>query len=202
VVFDKSSETVGVLTREGALGASSLADFLEKLHKPRAIWMMVPAALVDQLVTDILPLLDPGDIVVDGGNSCYVDDMRRASELTAKGIHYLDCGTSGGIMGLERGYSLMIGGPDDAVKFLDPVFRALAPGTGDIPRTPGRDKLGGTAEHGYLHCGASGAGHFVKIVHNGIVYGLMASYVEGMNILKHAKIGKGDRIADAETTPL
>ncbi len=164
--------------------------------------MMVPAALVDQLVTDILPLLDPGDIVVDGGNSCYVDDMRRASELTAKGIHYLDCGTSGGIMGLERGYSLMIGGPDDAVKFLDPVFRALAPGTGDIPRTPGRDKLGGTAEHGYLHCGASGAGHFVKIVHNGIVYGLMASYVEGMNILKHAKIGKGDRIADAETTPL
>ena len=202
MVFDKSSETVGVLTREGALGASSLADFLEKLHKPRAIWMMVPAALVDQLVTDILPLLDPGDIVVDGGNSCYVDDMRRASELTAKGIHYLDCGTSGGIMGLERGYSLMIGGPDDAVKFLDPVFRALAPGTGDIPRTPGRDKLGGTAEHGYLHCGASGAGHFVKIVHNGIVYGLMASYVEGMNIRKHAKIGKGDRIADAETTPL
>ena len=202
VAFDKSSETVRLLAQEGAIGASSLADFVEKLHKPRAIWMMVPAALVDQLVADILPLLDPGDILVDGGNSYYVDDMRRASELAAKGIHYLDCGTSGGIMGLERGYCLMIGGPDDAVKRLDPVFKTLAPGTGDIPRTPGREKPGGTAEHGYLHCGPSGTGHFVKMVHNGIEYGLMAAYAEGMNILKHANIGKSDRIADAETTPL
>ena len=202
VVFDKSSETVRLLTQEGAIGTSSLADFVEKLHKPRVIWMMVPVALVEQLIANILPLLDPGDILVDGGNSYYVDDMRRATELAAKGVHYLDCGTSGGIMGLERGYCLMIGGPSDAVKHLDPVFRTLAPGIGDIPRTPGREKLGGTAEHGYLHCGASGAGHFVKMVHNGIEYGLMASYAEGMNILKHANIGKSDLTADAETTPL
>ena len=202
VVFDKSSETVGLLTQEGAIGTSSLADFVEKLHKPRVIWMMVPAALVEQLIANILPLLDPGDILVDGGNSYYVDDMRRATELAAKGVHYLDCGTSGGIMGLERGYCLMIGGPSDAVKHLDPVFRTLAPGIGDIPRTPGREKLGGTAEHGYLHCGPGGAGHFVKMVHNGIEYGLMASYAEGMNILKHANVGNSDRIADAETTPL
>jgi 6-phosphogluconate dehydrogenase len=202
VVYDKSAETVGLLAQEGAIGASSLEDFVDKLHKPRAIWMMVPAALVDQLVTDILPLLDPGDILVDGGNSYYVDDMRRALELATKGVTYLDCGTSGGIMGMERGYCLMIGGPSDAVKRLDPVFKTLAPGIGDIPRTPGRETLGGTAEHGYLHCGASGAGHFVKMVHNGIEYGLMASYAEGMNILKHANIGKGERTADAETTPL
>jgi len=202
VVFDTSSDTVELLTQEGAIGASSLADFVEKLHKPRAIWMMVPAALVDQLDADILPLLDPGDIVVDGGNSYYVDDIRRASELAAKGVHYLHCGTSGGSMGLERGYCLMNGGPSDAVKRLDPLFRTLAPGIGDIPRTPGREKLGGAAEHGYLHCGASGAGHFVKMVHNGIEYGLMASYADGLNILKHANIGKGERTADAETTPL
>jgi 6-phosphogluconate dehydrogenase len=202
VVFDKSSETVGLLTQEGASGALSLSDFVEKLHKPRVIWMMVPAALVEQLITDIVQLLAPGDILVDGGNSYYVDDMRRATELATKAIHYLDCGTSGGIMGLERGYCLMIGGPGDAVKRLDPVFKTLAPGIGDIPRTPGWEKLGGTAEHGYLHCGPSGAGHFVKMVHNGIEYGLMASYAEGMNILKHANIGKGDRIGDAETAPL
>src|SRR5680860_1356174 len=202
MVFDKPSEKVGLLTQEEAIGASSLSDFVEKLHKPRPIWMMVPAALVDELVTDILPLLDPGDILVDGGNSYYVDDMWRATELAAKGVHYLDCGTSGGIMGLERGYCLMIGGPIAAVTRLDPVFITLAPGAGDIPRTPGREKPGGTAEHGYLHCGPSGAGHFVKMVHNGIEYGLMASYAEGMNILKHANIGKSDRITDAETTPL
>ncbi len=202
VVFDKSPETVGLLTQEGAIGASSLSDVVQKLQKPRAIWMMVPAALVDELVSDILPLLDPGDILVDGGNSYYVDDMRRATKLAAKGVHYLDCGTSGGIMGLERGYCLMIGGPSDAVKRLDPVFNTLAPGIGDIPRIPGQEKPGGTAEHGHLHCGPSGAGHFVKMVHNGIEYGLMASYAEGMNILKHANVGNSDRIADAETTPL
>jgi len=168
VVFDKASEAVELLTQDGAVGASSLSDFVDKLHKPRAIWMMVPAALVEQLIADILPQLDPGDILVDGGNSYYVDDMRRATELAAKEIHYLDCGTSGGIMGLERGYCLMIGGPIAAVTRLDPVFKSLAPGAGDIPRTPGREKLGGTAEHGYLHCGPSGAGHFVKMVHNGI----------------------------------
>lgn len=202
VVFDRSSETVGLLTQEGAIGASSLSDFADKLHKPRAIWMMVPAALVEQLIADILPLLDPGDILVDGGNSYYVDDLRRAQELATKQIHYLDCGTSGGILGLERGYCLMIGGPSDAVKRLDPIFRTLAPGVGDIPRTPGREKLGGTAERGYLHCGPSGAGHFVKMVHNGIEYGLMASYAEGMNILKHANIGRSEQIVDAETAPL
>jgi len=202
VVFDKSSETVALLIQEGAIGALSLSAFVEKLHKPRAIWMMIPAALVEQLIADILPLLDPGDILVDGGNSYYVDDLRRAQELATKEIRYLDCGTSGGIMGLERGYCLMIGGPSDAVKRLDPVFRTLAPGVGDIPRTPGREKLGGSAERGYLHCGPSGAGHFVKMVHNGIEYGLMASYAEGMNILKHANIGKSERIGDAETTPL
>ena len=202
VVFDKSSEVVQLLTQEGAIGASSLSDFVEKLQKPSAIWMMVPAAFVEQLITDILPQLEPGDILVDGGNSYYVDDMRRAKDLAAHEIHYVDCGTSGGIMGLERGYCLMIGGPIAAVKRLDPVFRTLAPGVGDIPRTPGREKLSGTAEHGYLHCGPSGAGHFVKMVHNGIEYGLMASYAEGMNILKHANVGKSERIADAETTPL
>ena len=202
VVFDKSSEVVQLLTQEGAIGASSLSDFVEKLQKPSAIWMMVPAAFVEQLITDILPQLEPGDILVDGGNSYYVDDMRRAKDLAAHEIHYVDCGTSGGIMGLERGYCIMIGGPSAAVKRLDPVFKTLAPGVGDIPRTPGREKLSGTAEHGYLHCGPSGAGHFVKMVHNGIEYGLMASYAEGMNILKHANVGKSERIADAETTPL
>lgn len=202
VVFDKSSETVELLTQEGAIGASSLSAFVEKLHKPRAIWIMLPAALVEQLIADILPLLHPDDTLVDGGNSYYVDDLRRARELAAKEIHYLEFGSSGGIMGLERGYCLKIGGPSDAVKRLDPVFKTLAPGVGDIPRTPGRDKLSGTAEHGYLHCGPSGASHFVKMVHNGIEYGLTASYAEGMNILKHANIAKIERIADTETTPL
>ncbi len=164
--------------------------------------MMVPAALVEQLISDILPQLDPSDILVDGGNSYYVDDMRRATELAAKEIHYGDCGTSGGIMGLVRGYCIMISGPSTAVKRLDPVLRTLAPGAGDIARTPGREKSGGTAEHGYLHCGPSGAGHFVKKVHNGIEFGLLASYAEGINILKHANVGKSERIADAETTPL
>jgi len=202
VAFDKSPETVRLLAQEGAIGASSLADFVKKLHKPRAIWMMVPAALVDQLVTDILPLLDPGDIVVDGGKSYYVDDMRRASELAAKGVHYLDCGTSGGIIGLERGYCLMIGGPSEEVNRLDPVFKTLAPGTGDIPALRGGRSWAAQPNMAICTVAPSGAGHFVKMVHNGIEYGLMASYAEGMNILKHANIGKSERIADAETTPL
>jgi 6-phosphogluconate dehydrogenase len=202
VVFDKSSDAVRLLKQEGGVGASSLSDFVEKLQKPRAIWMMVPAAFVEQLINDILPHLEPGDILVDGGNSYYVDDMRRATELAAKEIDYVDCGTSGGIMGLDRGYCLMIGGPGAAVKCLDPVFRTLAPGVGDIARTPRREDSNSTAEHGYLHCGPSGAGHFVKMVHNGIEFGLMASYAEGMNILKHANAGKSEQIGDAETTPL
>jgi 6-phosphogluconate dehydrogenase len=202
VVFDRSSKAVKALTQDKAVGASSLADLVKKLEKPRAIWMMVPGAFVEQLIGDILPHLEPGDILIDGGNSYYVDDIRIANELAARKIHYVDCGTSGGVMGLERGYCLMIGGPNEVVPRLEPVFKTLAPGVGDIPRTPGREKLGGTAEQGYLHCGPSGAGHFVKMVHNGIEYGLMAAYAEGMNILKHADIGKGEQAADAETTPL
>jgi len=202
VVFDRLSEAVEDLTKEGADGASSLADLAKKLEKPRTIWMMIPGAFVDQLIIDLLPHLEPGDILIDGGNSYYVDDMRRARELAAKSIHYIDCGTSGGVMGLERGYCLMIGGPDEAVQRLDPVFKTLAPGVGDIPRTPERRKSKGTAEQGYLHCGPSGAGHFVKMVHNGIEYGLMAAYAEGMEILAHANVGKREQSRDAETTPL
>jgi 6-phosphogluconate dehydrogenase len=202
VVFDRSPEAVEELAKEGANGASSLADLVKKLDKPRAIWMMIPGAFVDQLIADLLPHLDPGDIVIDGGNSYYVDDIRRAGELAAKQIHYVDCGTSGGVMGLERGYCLMIGGPEEAVERLDPIFKTLAPGIGDIPRTPGREKTSGTAEQGYLHRGPSGAGHFVKMVHNGIEYGLMAAYAEGMDILQHANVGKNKQSHDAETTPL
>ncbi len=202
VVFDRSSAAVEELRQENVVGASSLADLVKKLEKPRAIWMMVPGAFVGELIAELLPHLEPGDILIDGGNSYYVDDIRIARELAAKQIHYVDCGTSGGVMGLERGYCLMIGGPDEAVRRLDPLFRTLAPGAGDIPRTPGRGKTGGTAEQGYLHCGPSGAGHFVKMVHNGIEYGLMASYAEGMNILAHANAGKSEQSHDAETTPL
>ena len=202
VVFNRSPKSVEELTREKATGASSLADLVEKLEKPRAIWMMIPGAFVEQLIADLLPHLDPGDVLIDGGNSYYVDDIRRAKEHAAKQIHYIDCGTSGGVLGLERGYCLMIGGPDEAVERLDPVFKTLAPGIGDIAHTPGREKAGGTAEQGYLHCGPSGGGHFVKMVHNGIEYGLMAAYAEGMNILKHANVGKKEQAHDAETAPL
>jgi len=202
VVFDMSPKAVDALAKEKAVGASSLADFVKKLSKPRAIWLMVPAAVVDQSIADLLPLLEKGDILIDGGNSYYIDDIRRAKELASKGLHYADVGTSGGVWGLERGYCMMIGGEPDVVKRLDPIFTRLAPGRGDIPRTPGRENAGGTAEAGYLHCGPNGAGHFVKMVHNGIEYGLMAAYAEGFNILKHANIGKSGREVDAETTPL
>ena len=202
VVFDQSSKAVKELTKEKAVGASSLADLVEKLKKPRAIWMMIPGAFVEQVIADLLPHLEAGDILIDGGNSYYVDDIRIAKELAAKKISYVDVGTSGGVMGLERGYSLMIGGTKKAVEHLDPVFKTLAPGVGDIPRTAGRKQLGGTAEQGYLHCGKSGAGHFVKMVHNGIEYGLMAAYAEGMNLLAHANVGQSEQSHDAETTPL
>jgi 6-phosphogluconate dehydrogenase len=203
VVFDMSPKAVAELAKERAIGASSLADFVGKLARPRAIWLMVPAAVVDRSIADLLPLLEKGDILIDGGNSYYVDDLRRATELAAKGIHYVDVGTSGGIWGLERGYCMMIGGEAAVVKRLDPIFKRLAPGRGDVPRTPGREKAVGTSEEGYLHCGPNGAGHFVKMVHNGIEYGLMAAYAEGLNILKHANVGKAaGREGDAETTPL
>jgi 6-phosphogluconate dehydrogenase len=202
VVFDMSPKAVADLVDEKAVGASSQADLVKKLAKPRAIWLMVPAGVVDRAIADLLPHLEKGDILIDGGNSYYVDDIRRAEELAAKGIHYADVGTSGGVWGLERGYCMMIGGEPEVVKHLDPIFRRLAPGRGDLPRTPGREKVGGTAEEGYLHCGPNGAGHFVKMVHNGIEYGLMAAYAEGMNILKHANVGKAGREVDAETTPL
>jgi len=202
VVFDRSPEAVAELVKEKAIGASSLADFVKKLAKPRAIWLMVPAGVTDQAIADLLPLLEKGDILIDGGNSHYVDDIRRAKELAPKGIHYADVGTSGGVWGLERGYCMMIGGEASVVEHLDPIFKRLAPGRGEIPRTPGREKAKGTAEEGYLHCGASGAGHFVKMVHNGIEYGLMAAYAEGFNILKNANDGKQSREVDAETTPL
>jgi 6-phosphogluconate dehydrogenase len=190
------------LAGEGAAGASSLADFVSKLSTPRAIWLMVPAAVVDGTLKDLVPLLGKDDVVIDGGNSYYIDDIRRQKDLRPKGVHYVDVGTSGGVWGLERGYCMMIGGDDDAVARLDPIFKTLAPGRGDIPRTPGREKVGGTAEDGYLHCGPTGAGHFVKMVHNGIEYGIMAAYAEGLNILKHANVGKADHAVDAETTPL
>src|SRR5215472_2793731 len=202
VVFDRSSQIVSELAKENAVGATSLQDFAKKLKTPRAVWLMVPAAVVDQTIADLVPHLEAGDILIDGGNSYYVDDIRRAKELAAKRIHYVDVGTSGGVWCLERGYCMMIGGPDPAVQRLDPIFKTLAPGPGDIPRTPGRDKLGGTAEQGYLHCGASGAGHFVKMVHNGIEYGVMAAYAEGLAVLRSANIGKRPHEIDAETTPL
>jgi 6-phosphogluconate dehydrogenase len=202
VVFDRSQKAVEGLVQEKAVGSSSLQDFTKKLQKPRVIWMMVPAAVVDEMISEIAPILEPGDILIDGGNSYYVDDIRRAKELAPKGIHYVDVGTSGGVWGLERGYCMMIGGEDDIVKHLDPVFATLAPGTGDIPRTPGRNKAGGTSEQGYLHCGPNGAGHFVKMVHNGIEYGIMAAYAEGLGVLKAANIGKQKGEIDAETTPL
>jgi 6-phosphogluconate dehydrogenase len=202
VVFDRSAKAVEDLVKEKAVGASSLAEFVKKLEKPRAVWLMVPAAVVDQTVADLLPHLESGDILIDGGNSYYIDDIRRAKELAAKEIHYVDVGTSGGVWGLERGYCMMIGGEKEVVKRLDPIFASLAPGIGDIARTPGREKGSGTAEQGYLHCGPNGAGHFVKMVHNGIEYGLMAAYAEGMGILSSANIGKKQHEVDAETTPL
>jgi 6-phosphogluconate dehydrogenase len=202
VVFDTNPGPVKDLVKEGATGASSLDDFVKKLSKPRAVWLMVPAAVVDPTLTDLGPRLEEGDAVIDGGNSYYVDDLRRAVELKAKGLHYVDVGTSGGVWGEERGYCLMIGGPEDVVKRLDPIFATIAPAVDAAPRTPGREKLGGTAEHGYLHCGPSGAGHFVKMVHNGIEYGIMAAYAEGLDILRHANAGKQTQAADAETTPL
>ena len=202
VVFDMSPTAVAALVNEKAIGASSMADFVGKLSTPRAIWLMVPAAVVDKAIADLLPLLEKEDILIDGGNSNYIDDIRRAKELAPKGIHYVDVGTSGGVWGLERGYCMMIGGEPGVVQHLDPIFKRLAPGRGDVARTPGREKAAGTAEEGYLHCGPSGAGHFVKMVHNGIEYGLMAAYAEGFNILQHANVGKTGREADAETTPL
>ena len=202
VVYDRSADAVAALAKEGATGAGSLAELVAKLDKPRALWLMVPAAVVDASIADLLPLLEPGDALIDGGNSYYVDDIRRAKELAATKIDYVDVGTSGGVWGLERGYCMMIGGPADAVARLDPVFRTLAPGIGTIGRTPGREKVGGTAEQGYLHCGPNGAGHFVKMVHNGIEYGLMAAYAEGLGILAAANVGKRDHAVDAETTPL
>jgi len=202
IVFDRSPEAVKELVREKAIGSASLTDFIKKLKRPRAVWLMVPAAVVDKTISDLLSGLDAGDILIDGGNSYYVDDIRRTKELLRKKIHYVDVGTSGGVWGLERGYCIMIGGEKKIVKYLDPIFASLAPGSGDIPRTPGRRKTGGTAENGYLHCGPNGAGHFVKMVHNGIEYGIMAAYAEGMGILRAANVGKHQHEIDAETTPL
>jgi len=202
VVFDRSQKAVADLVKEGATGAASLSEFAKRLAKPRAVWLMVPVGAVDATIAELLPHLEPGDILIDGGNSYYVDDIRRAKELVPKGIHYVDVGTSGGVWGLERGYCMMIGGETDAVRRLDPIFATLAPGRGEIARTPGRDKADGTSEQGYLHCGPSGAGHFVKMVHNGIEYGVMAAYAEGFAILEAANIGKRQGVIDAETTPL
>ena len=202
MVFDTSAKAVTELTQLKAIGSSSLAQFAQKLSKPRTVWLMVPAAAVDETIAGVLPHLQRGDILIDGGNSYYVDDIRRAKELSSKGIHYVDVGTSGGVWGLERGYCMMIGGERDAVQNLDPIFGTLAPGTGRISRTIGRDKRGGTAEQGYLHCGPNGAGHFVKMVHNGIEYGLMAAYAEGLAVLHAANAGKKQHVVDAETTPL
>ncbi len=202
VVFDLNPATVAGLVDEGATGAGSWADFVAKLTPPRAAWMMVPAAVVDSTIAELTAHMQDGDILIDGGNSYYIDDIRRAVDLRPRGIHYVDCGTSGGVLGLERGYCLMIGGDDPAVRHLDPIFKALAPGTGDVARTPGREGEPSTSEQGYLHCGPSGAGHFVKMVHNGIEYGVMGAYAEGLNIIRNANVGKAQHVADAETTPL
>src|SRR5271156_4653443 len=201
VVFDRAPAAVSELVKDKAEGSASLAEFVKKLAKPRAIWLMVPAAVVDKTIADLLPQLEAGDILIDGGNSYYIDDIRRAKELAPR-IHYVDVGTSGGVWGLERGYCMMIGGENEVVKRLDPIFAALAPGMGDMPRTPGREKVDGTSEQGYLHCGPNGAGHFVKMVHNGIEYGIMAAYAEGLGILRAANVGKKTGAIDAETTPL
>jgi 6-phosphogluconate dehydrogenase len=202
VVYDHAAPAVEALVKEGAIGATSLADFVKKLEKPRALCLMVPAAFVDASIEALAPLLEAGDVLIDGGNSHYQDDIARAKRLAARGIHYVDMGTSGGVWGLDRGYCLMIGGEAGVVERLDPIFATLAPGRGDLPRTAGREALGGTAESGYLHCGPNGAGHFVKMIHNGIEYGLMAAYAEGLNILRNANVGKASHEADAETTPL
>ena len=202
VVFDRSPQVVQELVEDKAVGSSSLADFVTKLTKPRAVWLMVPAAVVDNTIADLLPHLERDAILIDGGNSYYIDDIRRARELAPQGIHYVDVGTSGGVWGLERGYCMMIGGEQEVVKHLDPIFASLAPGMGDIPRTPGREKVGGTAEQGYLYCGPHGAGHFVKMVHNGIEYGIMAAYAEGLGVLRAANVGTHQHEVDAETTPL
>jgi 6-phosphogluconate dehydrogenase len=201
VVFNRSAKPVEELVKEKAIGAASLKDLVSKLKKPRAIWLMIPAATVDEIISELAPDLEPGDMLIDGGNSYYVDDIRRAKSLAPR-IHYVDVGTSGGVWGLERGYCLMIGGETDVVKHLDPIFATLAPGVGNIARTPGREKIGGTAEHGYLHCGPNGAGHFVKMIHNGIEYGVMAAFAEGFGILREANAGKQQHARDAETTPL
>jgi 6-phosphogluconate dehydrogenase len=202
VGYDVHAEAVSALEKEGATGAASLAAFVKALARPRAVWLMVPAGVVDATLADLLPLLEADDVVIDGGNSYYHDDIRRAARLRDRRLHYVDVGTSGGVWGLERGFCLMIGGEEPVVRRLDPIFRSLAPGIGQASRTPGREKLGGTAEHGYLHCGPAGAGHFVKMVHNGIEYGLMAAYAEGFNILRHANVGASQHATDAETTPL
>ena len=206
VVFDMSPKAVEELVQEKAVGAADLKEFAKKLAAPRAVWLMVPAAVVDKTIASLVPYLEPGDTIIDGGNSYYIDDIRRAKELAPKGIHYADVGTSGGVWGLDRGYCMMIGGEAQVVNRLDPIFRRLAPGAGDVPRTPGREKLDGTAhdtaELGYLHCGPNGAGHFVKMVHNGIEYGLMAAYAEGLGILRQANVGTHQTTVDAETTPL
>lgn len=202
VVFDRSPKVVSDLVTEKAVGATSLADLVRKLEKPRAVWLMVPAAVVDKTIAELLPHLEAGDILIDGGNSYYIDDIQRAKDLAPKGIHYVDVGTSGGVWGLERGYCMMIGGETDVIQRLDPIFSALAPGIGDIPRTPGREKVDGTAEQGYLHCGLNGGGHFVKMVHNGIEYGIMAAYAEGLAVLRAANAGRRVDKIDAETTPL
>jgi 6-phosphogluconate dehydrogenase len=202
VVFDRSAKAMAELVKEKAVGSASLAEFVKNLTKPRSIWLMVPVGAVDDTINGLLAHLDRGDILIDGGNSYYVDDIRRAKQLASKGIHYVDVGTSGGVWGLERGYCMMIGGEADVVKHLDSIFATLAPGRGDIPRTPGREKVGGTSEQGFLHCGPNGGGHFVKMVHNGIEYGVMAAYAEGLAVLKAANVGKKSAVIDAETTPL
>jgi 6-phosphogluconate dehydrogenase len=202
VVYDRTQQMVKELVKEQAVGANSPADLVKRLARPRAVWLMVPAAVVDQTITELVPLLEQGDILIDGGNSYYIDDLRRAKELAHKGIHYVDVGTSGGVWGLERGYCMMIGGETAVVQQLDPIFATLAPGIGNIARTSGRERRDGTAEQGYLHCGPNGAGHFVKMVHNGIEYGMMAAYAEGLGVLKSANVGKRQGDTDAETTPL